>query len=1145
MPPNQEARQPGQSTNQAQQQAESARQIQEQLEEEIRAIADNELEKRRLAKNLSDAVKDAEVAAGEQRRSTQLQFKKGTSQTVSQTERQALKKSMVRLLKGVEQGIVEVPSDSNKAVLLQLNQKIGTQMSENNVAFLQPIVSKLLESNQTAQDLQSQFEALKQGWGGLGPELVDKVAEALVATASEGKLSVNEEQARDMFKVESEADQNRDNPNDEMDASDRHAFDQDWSNSYRNFFGDEDLPVLEALYSVDSLSKLIESTKERLIRDNSGQSLSSEEMGKLVSEDIRRQIVLTYSNIYSRTDRERADKTFDEIEQEGSLYNSIRAVDNQFKSALQLMVQKIRTAQELPENIKSITFYGSHSIESLREKKVLIDEATGETKMILQSRIIPVIGIEGGITLADFLSQIHSEMGHEYKIRKYLHNINSLFLRPAGEGGFWGQLGNFSEQLRTEDVDTMMLLPDSDKFTAAYRLYVKYLEEDFAKLSWIHQPGMFADDFFKNNTILQQRLLKDLKMMFPELAGDANNWRLRRAMSFGIGLAKGVMLSEPEIAASADPHLGMENGRPTFTSMYTNDGAATEPLNPLHAFLRWQAESMTAGPLIYLPVENLDPKMMRHWDHKILWENMKKFRDSFVQGRYEPGANRGSMAEKLFVDILPNIGKGGSIITRGGWRIVNATEGWMVYDASSGKLDVVKSFKALENIGYEAVKSIDLSEITSNEKNDLYSYLYQKYISKNGDDNFANYISNLRDQNGKSPADKDKFFMNSVYAHMIQMRMPTKFVRLERDRTSERGQSLWKLVRKNMPGGIEAEDFDNAMKNLAFVEVAVRNRVSMEMKKYLGAQSDKGKDLSGFVPSSGYSVTEESINTHLAGLPEKDRAVVIELLKSINTVVHREGTLGKVADTLSSPAGYPFALGAEEIDMSLLAMRNAGPRVMARALKDTGQIETIVYKGMKDFLSALHPVSISANHDFSPLVKSLHEMKHALESVHGHGIATKVAHHMAGLAIAYFKKDALAKNIFTKVLTTGKPNSLAAEFAGTYRGVWEWEVADVDNFITTLERDRILPKNGPFDLGFQQHAVPEIEKRRILGIPFGSKIKRQAEKMETGDSLRKDFGATKKDIALEYINKFLPALLAFAVYSAISKTLKEEGDKKH
>ena len=61
-------------------------------------------------------------------------------------------------------------------------------------------------------------------------------------------------------------------------------------------------------------------------------------------------------------------------------------------------------------------------------------------------------------------------------------------------------------------------------------------------------------------------------------------WRIKRAMSMGIGLAKGVLLTEVELAAYAEPGQD-ENGKPLLTSQYTNDGVALSTLNPQHHFL--------------------------------------------------------------------------------------------------------------------------------------------------------------------------------------------------------------------------------------------------------------------------------------------------------------------------------------------------------------------------------------------------------------------------------------------------------------------------------------------------------------------------------------------------------------------------------
>lgn len=1143
MPPNQEVRQPGQSTNQAQQQSESARQIQEQLVEEIRAIANNELERRRLAKSLSDAVKDDEVRAAEQRRSTQLQGQ-SASQTVSSAERQSQIKNIVRALKGVEQGIIEAPSESNKAVLLQLNQKVGTLMSEENAAFLQPLVSKLLESNQSVQDLQSQYDALKQGWGGFGPEMVNKVSEAIVAAAGDGKLSVNEEQAREMFSSSPTIidPQTRS----EAETPEQATFKEDWHYYYRHFFIDEDRPVIESLYSVDKLGKLVADIKKEIVDKPESSSLDTKTIDRMVSDELERKIVLTYSNMYSRIDKSRPDKTFEEIEQEGGIYDSIRAVESRFKSSLESMAKRIGNMDELPEQLRNIKFYGHYSIQSLREKTLPIgDLKSGEKKTQYQYKIIPVAGVQP-VSLPDFLIGLSSEVVHENSIRRYLHNVQSLFLRPPGKDGFWSQVAGYSENLKSEDIDAMMVLPDNDKLISAYRLYVKHLEEEFAKVDWIHQPSMFDVDYFKNKSKIQQRVLEDLTKMYPELAGKKESWRLHRAMAMGVGLARGIYLSEAEIAASADPHIDVEKGAPKFTSYFTNDNAATETLNPLHFFLRWQAESVTMGPLIYMPVSGLDKtsKELRKWDHNKLWERMKQYRDSFVRGDVAFGGDpKDKTLHQLFVDILPNYAKGGSFITRGGWRMINATEGWL-YDKNGIERSFIDKFKALEYIGYEAVKILDPFDkhrVLPEDKNTLFDYLARKYLANEIQGDLQSYISRLGGAGDKQEA-KEKLFMNTVYSRMLQQRMPSKFVRLERDRLSKTGKSLWKMVKEDM-GETDVYKFDDAMKDLSYVEVAVRNDISKEMRAHLLSQEEDSKDLSSFVPSKEFIVDEAAIRRHITDPEQQER--VVKLYNSINRVISREKYLDVVAETLNSSKGYPFSVGAEELDTSFIAIRNAGSRVLSRALSDTAQIETKVTHNLKAFMAGLHHVSIDPRHDFSPLVKNIAEMKATLESIHGHAVAARVAQYMATMTVAYFKKDDVARNWRTKAFTIDRPNSLAAEFAGTHRGVWEWNVAEVSNFLTALERERIVAKNGSYDLSYQMgHGAPKHKKKSFLGVKWDD-VEHDAEGFQTGKTLRDMLGANGGDITKEILTKYLPLAIAAMIYSIMMKALKEQTDKKH
>lgn len=1135
MPDNREVRQPGQSTNQANQQ-ESARQIQEQLERELRAVADNELEKRRLAQSLKDSVKDARASAGEQRRSTQLRSRGGPE--VSDSDRDRLRKDMVRALKAVELGVIDVPSEAGKVLLTKLSEKVGSQLNTTNSAFLQPIVQSLLDGTQSVQDIHAQYEQLRDEWGLFGQELVKDVADAIIQTADEGKLAISGDRAREMFQTSIQDGLRNDSRDDSQEGrgGELAIFNEDWRLYYRNFFGPEDIPLIESLYSVESLGKLVESIRSDVASRPASRGLAKVDVDKLVSSELEERIVLTYGKMFSRVDQQRPDKTFEEIEQEGSLYSSIRAVEAQFKGALELMSKNVKQATELPESLQGLQLYRRYSIEGLREKELPIgDPSSNETKLQLQYKITPVAGVES-VSLADFLTGIASEIVHENSIRRYLHNVQSLFLRPAGKDGFWSQVAGYSESIKSEDIDAMMLLPDSEKSISAYRMYVKYLEEEFAKVDWIHQPNMFSSDLFENKSKLQQRVFEDLKRMYPELSSESDNWRLQRALAMGVGLARGIFLSEAEIAAYADPHINVENGAPKFTSYFTNDNAATETLNPLHFFLRWQAESLTMGPLIYMPIDAVNKKLLRKWDHTKLWKRMTEYRDSFQNGKVAFGSDpKDKTLGQLFVDILPNYAKGGSFITRGGWRMTNATEGWL-YDAQGHELGIFDKFKALENIGYEAVKTINPADkgVPRETKEQIFTYLASKYLAGEVQGNVWDYIKHL-------PAgDKEKLFMSRVYSRMLFQRMPTKFVRLERDRVSKNGKSLWKIVRQEMGGDISAINFDEAMKDLAYVEVAVRNDISKEMREHLASQPDEAKDLSSFAPSTPYVVTEESIRRHIADTQQQERAVL--LLKSINSVMAREKYLDVVAATLNSAKGYPFALGAEELDTSFIALRNAGSRVHARALSDTTQIEMKVTHNLKSFMGSLHHVSIDPKHDFSPLVKHIKEMKETIESIHGHEMAGRIAQYMSTLTVAYFKKDDIARSWITKLGTIDRANSMAAEFAGKFTGVWEWDVKEVDAFITTLERERIVGKNGAFDLSYQGANVPDVEEKSFLGVKW-HKINHHDEGFVAGKSLRDQLGATKGDIRKEILTKYLPLAMIGIMYTLMQKAWKTDEKK--
>ena len=206
-------------------------------------------------------------------------------------------------------------------------------------------------------------------------------------------------------------------------------------------------------------------------------------------------------------------------------------------------------------------------------------------------------------------------------------------------------------------------------------------------------------------------------------------------------------------------------------------------------------------------------------------------------------------------------------------------------------------------------------------------------------------------------------------------------------------------------------------------------------------------------------------------------------------------------------------------------------------------METNVYGNMTKYIESLQSVSLNPKHDISELLKMLHSMHHTIENIHGHEQAAKIVTAMASITIAYFKKDSIANNLITKLGTTTRKNSLAAEFAGTFRGVWEWELSDVNNFIVELERMKLLPKEA-FDLGDEENV--EIVNKKLLGIiPYKQTRKQKTHHYLTGADLRKHFGATGGDITKEVFTKYIPMALVAMTIAMMMKALKEQSDKKH
>lgn len=1126
----------------------------------------------RLRQELADArvlVEDVETA---------VLRKGGVLPNEKRPEAARVKLTVAKVLEAVKEGIIK-PPEKAKIVFAKLADKGLTDQSSVYLhSFLQKYLNEDISfsvEGQPKTSFEKDFEQLQDN----DPLSGRLIRDTLVETAE--SVGLTQEEAAKKFAGEVMIERKV--------ASDPEQYLHDLQYTFKTFFREpEDFRVLRALYIPEEFIKLAEETRDE-VKKEKGADLPNAEIGRLTSEVIERKIVLLFSKIYRNMDTYPPDKFFEEVEQAGFM-ESISVAKETFTKRLTQLIDKL-SREDLPEDLKEIGFYKRYSERPLGVKPTKMEDGTIQN--FNYYKVVPTPNTEQ-TSLVEFLRGVVTQISNEESTRRYLHNVRALFHRkPEKDKSFWEQIAAYSQQITSTDIDAIMTLPDSDIFITANRLYQKYLEEEFAKVGWMHQPEMFSNDLYDIRTPIEKRVMDDLRKIFPELAKEGiDDWRLRRALSMAIGLARGVLLNEVETAAWADPHMTFDEGKATFKSYYTNDNSALIALNPAHHFLRWQTESVTRGGLIFLLTEGFDPSLHRIWDHSQVLERINYFRESFKKGI--PALKRKTPDERMFFELMPNIGGAGSIITRGGWRMDAAYDGWIIRDEEHGeikddrgRLRVLDSWKALENIGYEAVfhfvenklfdgHNIDDFILANNKdlpnaaqaRDVFFEYIYKKYINagRRPGETFESYFASMKPgvektikeliKRGKiNRGDEAKMTTIEMYrrlmsrglAGILRQRIPTKLIRIERNRLSEGGVRAWEKLRQKL--GWSNDQMDEAMRNLTLVETQVRQIISKKMRDYLASQG-KNQDLSTF-ETQEYVVNEERIKEILEAMGIKS-GPSLELFRQINMFLDEGGYIDSFAEKLRNKDAkderireIPFALAVEELDSTFLAWRNSGPTPLSRALGDTSTIDQHVSGQIQAYFDLLEQTALDPKHDMSELIKRLKDMKYTIDQIHTIDASTQLAYRIASMTIAYFKKDTLAKNIFTKWFRTGRKNSLAAEFTGAYRGVWEWEVADIDNFMVELERWNILPKER-FDK-MKAEVKPRVTLPfKIFGRKeFGKKVTYEPTFKYYGKTLREQFGATKKHIILEMMNKYLPLVLLYVMAQAIARAFKEElGEKR-
>lgn len=1145
------------------------------IEKEIKRIqksANPDEEIRRLGEGIAQESREVVPVAKEVVENEEM-GRKGEKVFAKETERELVARRVIRLLEAVRKGIVVAQKPEADGFLRSLSRVIlSPSLSECNqlAAYL---TSYLLGDkdiiinppDQPKSDFQRDFEALSK----INPRLAAQVKKALIeAVEKEGIGNITKEMVEKYLMI-SESVEDRINRRIPFELLD--------------FYSQSDPEILRLLIAIQTKEAFLEYLGETREKINSGEiEIKGRTDQEKLSKYLEEQFVDLIDQLYYKFDINPSYITeeFGHVESMGftrSVQMAVVYLTNQVEKL-------IKDVSEDPYFKGRLDFFTRYTLTEER-----IERGPGEAreKMAYYLRVQP----HGRrVDLADFLRFALNEMGHAREIREFTHNSRLLFRQgAAGKEGFWGQMVGYASRMKATDFDSISYLPHYEVYQSALIIYNQFLQAELAKRDWILDPKMFARKE-SGLTEIEEQVLQILKEKYN---GKKTDLQIRSALSRAIGVSLGILLTEVETIADADPNLKVGPNRvdATFVGEWLSDTVATNVFNPFQrGVLRWSAEGVTGGPMAFLEIP--DPRKIKRflygiWDHRDAFNAIKRFYKTFLEGK-KGTAKKGHIR---LLDIR-NPGRIGSIITRGGWREYYSYDYQLTLAEGKNYLDFYRVWRRIENIGFEPL--VDLvtnrmgdfisGKVEEEDRMRLIIYLAKTYfldiftheelIQITTEKDFWERWNERYKNKGKKISELRSEFLFQALARVLLYRLPSKLITQERTRWSEDGERMWEILRKNVFGEDKEsyQRMDQALRDLILVQGALRTNLSEE----LGEIQENNGDI-GQIEDT-YLLTEEKIEELLkkSGIDDERRIEDVKKLfmKLREIYLGENGKINSLADKLKKyRKNFPFALASEEIDYRFFVLRGAGETTIKRALNDIATVEQNVAGAYQQLIGLWQRTAVSGKRDFSEIVSLLAKVKTTLTSFHGKDYANEIVFYLAYLTIQYFKRDTMAKPL-GGLAGIGRINSIAAEMAGGSMRVWEWDSRDIGKFVYALEIAGVLEKN-PYDLskipsyeaihfsilGKNIKLPEEINLSKWLGerlgrsdnqtgeiIPvkiFGKEIKINLPKRRKEDF--SIYSKTLKDLAggafihkvYDAFNTVIPIGLAIILLFLISKALKE------
>lgn len=899
-----------------------------------------------------------------------------------------------------------------------------------------------------------------------------------------------------------------------------------------------------------------------------------------VSEGITTDITEILGEIYRQIAIERGHKAFETVQSDDFMYG-IMVTKNIISRALHGLESNFRMVEEKdPKNIdpRLLRMY------KLSQEDSYTQELNVDGKVRPKPRTKPMPYFEQ-VKMSKFITGQWANFFHWEHATGFFHNVGLVYKEDPHEGGFYSGLKRYTAQMTSVDLDGFYCLPQGPLTIEAYHLFEKFTQEAYVKIDWKIQADMNTIELESINTQIENKVIQYLILNHQE--DNISETAFVSAVNNAVGLASGVYLSAPENIAYADAEAATQ-------SYGTLDATPEVVFNMAHMFMRWGGPA-NLNPVFFLEADGVEQSFLSSlfgvggWDHNVAMKNAQAVKDSLFNLK----KGRESDMMNLVIDKFLHFTKTADYINRGGWRNLYTYSPHFLYDIN-GDLKLLDSFKSMDIIGFEAVNwflrnvdgNVNLSkngflekigeDNNAKQREALFEYLYGNYFTQFSNQTYKEYIETLKPRaeklvienvkkNHNMPFnDYDKavqkqiseLFIEGAISRFIAARFPTKFLRIDKDRFHFDGVGLYRQIYNQMKENnskLTIDQFSDMMSDLEFVEAVMRQDVSAEIKEQihlLPLDSSKDRSLGDHVGLLQTLNKDKILEILESKGPDKDRIKKVEELyeliykKMTGKSENKHDKNGKIieeeslnfldGEAVDDIKRFPFNLGLDDTDFSLVVHRAAGPNMIKRSIGDVASMEDVVIKGFFGIPEMFRQISISG--DYAPFIKYLKDCQKVFHDVHGVPADYEFNNRLCGMLINYMRRDDNA--------VSGRINSIAAQMVSDSNLVRDWDGRNIDKFLLTIQQEGLLPKfNYDTTYGPKYEKVWKID---VEGKPVMTKREQIDEEYEyTTEKTRKKFGGDFKNILATTIKYILPLASIWLLWQYLKKAFEEAfGGKK-